>query len=62
MAAICVLEATRAGAQTAAMISPRSEQDFPANRHDRVYEPYGLQLEAPQWRTPETFAEGEASY
>lgn len=31
MGAICVLEATRAGAQNPAMISPRSEQGFPAN-------------------------------
>src|SRR6266542_6099471 len=40
LAAICVLEATRAGAQNPAMISPRSEQDSLQIRHDRVYEPY----------------------
>jgi len=31
LAAICVLEATRAGAQNPAMISPREQQDSPAN-------------------------------
>jgi hypothetical protein len=37
-----VLGTTRAGAQNTAMICPRSEQDCPANLHDRVYEPYAL--------------------
>src|SRR5919201_244629 len=36
-----VLGTTRAGAQNTAMICPRSEQDCPANLHDRVYEPHG---------------------
>jgi hypothetical protein len=44
MAAICVLEATRAGAQNPAMISPRSSKFFPAN------------LPRPSLRTPRPIA------
>jgi transposase InsO family protein len=42
MAAICVLEAKRAGTQNPAMISPRSSKISLQIRHDRVCEPYAI--------------------